>query len=887
MRHTIVYVHGNGNKPRADRLRLEWDRALFGRDLGASSRMAYWASVRYSRPVEELPEAVAAGDHLVEAPEQYITDTLLGAAKETEAAVQGDERLERWLRRMTYTAEALAGDEDDPAARAARIAAYRELVRRNFQDVHAYFFGGAKEPMRDAVRAALDGLDGPVVVLGHSLGSIIAYDVLRELDGRGPSVPLFVSVGSPLGVAEVAGLVRTPLMVPATVTKWLNVSDLRDLVALDHTVRAEFDPADRCQDVFVTNTSEGHHAIGEYLRSRPVRDAVLALFGEGPEAAVAARVADRTTQRRARIGMLGRPGGLARADDPRRVAIRIDRLGRHYPDVAPVDAAALAANDPAAVAAAEDVLERIIKTDDLLGVRYLEGGVAAARAVGRVVIREADGRIAGYGTGSMVSPDLLLTNHHVLPDATTAGHSRIEFDYQDGLDGQPLPTVELALDPDRFFQADLALDFALVAVRATPAELARFGFNRLHEAEGKAIVGDFVTIIQHPGGEKKQIALRENRIVDVLERFLHYETDTEPGSSGSPVFNDQWEVVALHHAAVPAPEQGELGGWLNEGVRVSRLVAHLRGQEYPTAQRALIDALLGRPGHEAVRIDPDYTNRAGYDADFLAGHHVPLPTLPEDLEPLAAVNRLTTDEPAYVLPYHHFSVVLNKERGLAFFTAVNIDGAASERLPRESDRWSLDSRVPEDEQTGEAVYRDNPLDRGHLVRRLDPAWGTTTAIARAANDDTFHFTNCAPQHADFNQNDTTWAGLEDYILNNADTEDLRVSVVTGPVLAEDDDRYRGVRLPRQYWKVVAMVMSSGELSATGYLLSQAGLIDGLEATAEFSYGAYRTYQVPVRRIEALTRLSFGDLVAADPLGTGELEATETAREITQLRQIVL
>jgi DNA/RNA endonuclease G (NUC1) len=66
---------------------------------------------------------------------------------------------------------------------------------------------------------------------------------------------------------------------------------------------------------------------------------------------------------------------------------------------------------------------------------------------------------------------------------------------------------------------------------------------------------------------------------------------------------------------------------------------------------------------------------------------------------------------------------------------------------------------------------------------------------------------------------TTWAGLEDYILDNADNRDLKVSVFTGPVLAADDDAYRGVQLPRQFWKVVVMVKESGELSATGYLLS--------------------------------------------------------------------
>ncbi|HEX6360827.1 DNA/RNA non-specific endonuclease [Actinophytocola sp.] len=893
--HTIVYVHGNGNKPRADRLRLEWDRALFGRSLGPASRMAYWASVRYSRPLEELPEAAAVEvPLLVESPEQFIADTRLSALKEvapTENVAEHHEPLEPWLRRMAYAAEALAGDEGTlealPLPRAARIAAFRALVKRSFEDVHAYFFGGDRDRMKAVVREALRGVDGPVVVLAHSLGTIIAYDVLRELDAGELAVPLFVTAGSPLGVTEVQDLITNPLEVPSVVSRWLNVSDLRDLVALDHTVRSEFRPPEKCQDAFVSNTSDNHHGIAEYLRTRPVRDSVLPLFGAGPESAVAARVADRTDARRANINLLNQRGGLARADDPRRVVARLDRLGRHYPDLPKVDANALAAGELAAVTAAEDALEKIVLTDDLLGIGYLEGGVAASRAVARVVIRDERDKVVGFGTGSMVSPHLFLTNHHVLGDAATAVHSRVQFDFQDAFDGKPLAVTEFGLDPDRFFLADQTLDFALVAVRAAPAELARFGSNRLIGAEGKAIVGDFVTIIQHPGGEKKQIALRENRIVDVLDRFLHYETDTEPGSSGSPVFNDQWEVVALHHAAAPTNKHKELGGWVNEGLRVSRLLTFLRGREYPAAQRALVTELLGEDETaEAIHIDPDYGNRAGYDPDFLTDHHVSLPELPADLERLAAVNRMANGDKPYILPYHHFSVVLNKERKLAFFTAVNIDGASSQRLARERDRWTLDPRVPADEQTGEAVYRDNPLDRGHLVRRLDPAWGTTKAIAKSGNDDTFHFTNCAPQHADFNQNDTTWAGLEDYILNNAGTQDLRVSVFTGPIFAEDDDAYRDVLLPRQFWKVVAMVKESGELSATAYLLSQAALLDDLEAAqAEFSYGAYRTFQVRVSRVEDLTRLSFGTLRDADPLA--RMEAMPSLREINQLRQIVL
>lgn len=294
------------------------------------------------------------------------------------------------------------------------------------------------------------------------------------------------------------------------------------------------------------------------------------------------------------------------------------------------------------------------------------------------------------------------------------------------------------------------------------------------------------------------------------------------------------------------------------------------------------------PLDEAVTIDPDYANRKGYDPAFLgAGSaRVPLPTLSDELVALAAVNSLATSEPTYLLPYHHFSVVLNKERRLAFFTAVNIDGNSSARLKRERDRWFPDPRIAVDEQTDESVYRDNPLDRGHLVRRLDPAWGSSRAEAKVCNDDTFHFTNCSPQHEDFNQSQTTWAGLEDYILENAENMDFRVSVFSGPVLAEDDQSFAGIQLPRQFWKVVAMVKETGDLSATAYLLSQEELIAGLEIVPEaFSYGAYRTYQVPVRRIGGLTGLSFGSLFDSDPLA--HLEAAVTAKEIRRFEELVL
>lgn len=297
--------------------------------------------------------------------------------------------------------------------------------------------------------------------------------------------------------------------------------------------------------------------------------------------------------------------------------------------------------------------------------------------------------------------------------------------------------------------------------------------------------------------------------------------------------------------------------------------AHISAQQLsaslPQASAGIVE--------EAVSIDPDYSNRHGYDPNFLGTgtKKIPLPQLSSTMKARAAINQEANGADKYVLPYHHYSVVVNKERRLAFFTAVNIDGSISYRIKREADKWFFDRRLDKDEQTGNEVYANNPLDRGHLVRRLDPAWGESKELAKIANDDTFHFTNCTPQHHDFNAGNTLWAGLENYILNNADALDFKVSVFTGPVLSEKDDAYRGVQLPRQFWKVAAMVKDDGKLSATAYLLSQEELIQGIgeeafmpEDKEAFSYGAYKTFQVPVRRIEKLTGLSFGQLRNFDP-----------------------
>ena len=250
--------------------------------------------------------------------------------------------------------------------------------------------------------------------------------------------------------------------------------------------------------------------------------------------------------------------------------------------------------------------------------------------------------------------------------------------------------------------------------------------------------------------------------------------------------------------------------------------------------------------------DNRYEHSTGYDATFLSSKYViSLPKLRPDLLQDAAPLK----QGGNVLNYTHFSVVMSKSRRLALYTAVNINGKYLEKIKR-SNKWQFDPRLEQKYQCGHELYTDSHFTRGHLVRRLDPAWGKS---AKLASEDTFHFTNCSPQHRSLNQQ--TWLELEDYILTNAQTHNLKVTVFTGPVFRNNDMLYRGVQIPSEFWKVVAMIKSNGVMSSTAYMQTQKDLL----RETDFAYSSYKTYQVPLTKVEFLTGINFGYLRNFDPL----------------------
>ncbi|SDQ86195.1 DNA/RNA non-specific endonuclease [Microbacterium sp. cf332] len=236
---------------------------------------------------------------------------------------------------------------------------------------------------------------------------------------------------------------------------------------------------------------------------------------------------------------------------------------------------------------------------------------------------------------------------------------------------------------------------------------------------------------------------------------------------------------------------------------------------------------------------------SGYDATFLPTD-VPLPV---------------ADGDTVTLDYPHFSVVLDRDRRLAAVTGVNIDGAQLRDVPRTGD-WSLDVRLPAAQQAGNEIYSGNDLDRGHLVRRRDPGWGDADT-AREATEATFRYPNAAPQASGFNQSKELWLGLEDHVLEYAETTEQRISVFTAPVLASDDPPYRGIQVPLQFWKVVAWQSPRG-LQATGFLLDQSELVDVRTGLVEAPpLGGFKTFQVTVAEVSGLSGVDFGPLAGAD------------------------
>jgi endonuclease G len=201
----------------------------------------------------------------------------------------------------------------------------------------------------------------------------------------------------------------------------------------------------------------------------------------------------------------------------------------------------------------------------------LEKGLDAARKVAFV------DHPTEPATGFLVGEDIFMTNNHVFQDEEDAVRAKLVFNFRklkDGSDGQ----VDIwECDPDRLFKTDEGLDYTIVGVKRkherTPGQVYEY-FNLRHGSTVKRKAR--VSIIQHPRGRLQEIAFRDNQVeyVNINDGIIQYITDTQKGSSGSPVLDDAFNVIALHCQYVPDPDDPAGKAYRNEGFLISSIVNH-------------------------------------------------------------------------------------------------------------------------------------------------------------------------------------------------------------------------------------------------------------------------------------------------------------------------
>jgi len=529
------------------------------------------------------------------------------------------------------------------------------------------------------------------------------------------------------------------------------------------------------------------------------------------------------------------------------------------------------------------------------------------RSVGRVEFLNHG--MAWGGTGWVIGEDgaerVVATNRHVaklvaqrsadgrgvfLRSPFSGVRYGMNLDFKEEAGSLPADARPVSVTEILYLADDAAPDVALLRIAGENLPSA------LPLAEREAAADDLVALIGYPAFDSRNDVDDQARYFHELfevKRFapgkvmqalsgrtvLNHDCTSLGGNSGSPLVDLQTgKVVGLHFAGVYGKENSAIGVRTLQSLLAGG-TPRIIGSPIPAGPDGQ------REARDGVHDADEFAGRPGYVPGFLGeGVLAPWPGLPPAVE--ADLTRPADEEPdqPFELRYTHFGVRFSTSRRQPLMTAVNIDGKHSVRIKRTSDRWFTDARVPLGIQLGQADYDDPQIDRGHMVRREDPNWdpasapGAGSVVAEQANQDTFHYTNAAPQHATMNQGKELWQGLENYILDSARTRGFKACVFTGPVARPDDPEIKPrVQAPREFWKLVAMIDADRDvLHATAYLLSQGDLIRELlekrqrtEAVEGFVLGAYRTFQIAIRDLAEATGYDFSAYLAADPLGRTE------------------
>ena len=200
--------------------------------------------------------------------------------------------------------------------------------------------------------------------------------------------------------------------------------------------------------------------------------------------------------------------------------------------------------------------------NQFVSAKFLERGAQLATSVVRVEV--SDSLQVSVGTGFLIKSDVVLTNYHVLyPNGKRATKVTVRFDYDLNLDTSPTPYTEVGAAAATI-DGDPTYDWAVVRL-INPTTRSAIEF-----APASVAAGDRAYIIQHPAGGPKMVVIHENLVRFADGEVVQYLTDTLPGSSGAPVLNSKWQLIALHRQAI-CVNVGSTREVRNEGIAIGRV----------------------------------------------------------------------------------------------------------------------------------------------------------------------------------------------------------------------------------------------------------------------------------------------------------------------------
>jgi endonuclease G len=278
----------------------------------------------------------------------------------------------------------------------------------------------------------------------------------------------------------------------------------------------------------------------------------------------------------------------------------------------------------------------------------------------------------------------------------------------------------------------------------------------------------------------------------------------------------------------------------------------------------------------AIEFDEDYESRddLGYNPDFLEGYTLSIPKI----EDSRITEMVREDGKVVEFKYYNYSLAMNKKRRMCIWTAVNVDYGKKPNKKREDfgrDTWRPDPRLEDMFQILKKELYDpaKNIDLGHVVRRDDACWGDNDQYIEYANSDTFHLTNCTPQHEAFNQANPkgeeyegihgVWGALEEHIKKELKNADNKAIIFAGPSLAKNDpveDFGHGpIKYPLRFWKVVCALDENGKLFSYGFWLDQSDVVKDFGLGLErLDFDKFKKQQMPIREISDRTKVVFDE-----------------------------